>query len=71
MTCERCHGVVLCERVNPFDWWWRCVNCGDRVDRVILRNRAEQGAALARQRDAERRDMREWADWFAPTARAR
>ena len=71
MTCLRCRGLVLCERVNPFDRWWRCVNCGDRVDRVILRNRAEQGAALAMQRDAERRDMREWAAWFAPAARAR
>ena len=35
------------------------------MDRVILRNRAEQGIVLARQRDSMERGQQDWAAWFA------
>jgi hypothetical protein len=46
------------------------MQCGERIDGAILRARAEQAAALAMQREAEQRDVKEWALWFArmPTA---
>ena len=51
-------------------WWWRCVNCGERVDRDILRNRAEQEASVADRAAAQERDLREWAQWFSSPAPA-
>lgn len=46
-------------------WWWKCLNCGERLDGLILYQRAEQAAALAMQREAEQRDLKEWSVWFA------
>lgn len=66
MTCTRCHGLLLPEPVyRRFNWWWKCLNCGDRVDGVILRHRAEQDAMLAERQLAQERDLKEWAAWFA------
>lgn len=66
MTCDRCQGCMLREYVyERGPWWWRCYACGDRIDGAILRARAEQAAALAMQREAEQRDVKEWALWFA------
>jgi hypothetical protein len=65
MACLRCHGLLLQEhRSKRGAWWWRCVNCGELVDRVILRNRAEQEADLAFRREAMERERHEWADWL-------
>lgn len=66
MTCTRCHGRLLREHIyHRGRWWWRCYACGDRVDRVILLNRAEQDAVAAQRREARERDLKEWASWFA------
>lgn len=46
-------------------WWWKCLNCGERVDGAILLNRAEQELAEARQRESMERDLKEWSEWMA------
>jgi len=66
MTCLRCDGHMIRDslyREGP--WWWRCYACGERVDGVILRNRAEDDASQIRQREWQDRDRQEWADWFS------
>ncbi len=70
MSCTRCHGLMIMESIPGFDrWWWRCVQCGDRVDRIILRNRAERAAVADQLRTARYRDLREWSRWFGlPTS---
>lgn len=67
MTCDRCQGRMLRERIcrSGMCWWWRCYNCGERIDGAILLHRAEQAADQAAQRDAAQRDLREWALWLA------
>lgn len=66
MTCDRCQGCMLREHIHRRGpWWWKCVNCGERLDGAILYQRAEQAAALAMQREAEQRDLKEWSVWFA------
>ena len=66
MTCARCHGLSVKE---PFGkrghWWWRCLSCGDLVDAIILRNRAEQEAFVAERTAARERDIKEWSAWMA------
>ena len=65
MTCHRCHGRLWREHLyRRGAWWWRCFNCGERVDQFILRNRAEQEAALVDRRLAQERDLKEWAAWL-------
>ena len=45
MFCSRCHGLMLNDQVYDPDEAilnlpiWRCVNCGETVDSLILRNR--------------------------------
>lgn len=66
MICERCQGCLVREHVYRHGpWWWRCYNCGERVDRAILLRRAECAAAEACRREAEQRDLKEWAEWLA------
>jgi hypothetical protein len=65
MTCLRCQGFLVQEPVGRRHiWYWRCINCGERVDRVILRHRAEQAMDRAWRGDAERRNLLEWAAWL-------
>jgi len=45
-------------------WWWRCYACGDRVDGVIFRNRAEDAVARLEHREWQEREMLEWAQWM-------
>ena len=48
MDCERCNGWMMPERRVGYSAGdelilglpWRCVNCGNVVDSVIIRNRA-------------------------------
>ncbi|MFO0773695.1 MAG: hypothetical protein U0172_03405 [Nitrospiraceae bacterium] len=62
MTCERCRGLCVREwwtkqrEKAPRAWWWRCLTCGERVDWMILRHRAEQAhdAAWHAQQDHAR-----------------
>lgn len=44
MKCERCGGSMIKE--NFFDsigggsfWGWKCINCGEVLDRIIVFNR--------------------------------
>lgn len=46
-TCSRCGGLMVFERftqeANRYQtsifWGWRCVLCGDIIDKTILENR--------------------------------
>jgi hypothetical protein len=52
-ACDRCGGIMVetyADLISPSEIGgavilWRCVNCGDYVDRQILLNRTEQGKA--------------------------
>lgn len=46
-------------------WWARCLNCGERMDAELLKNRADQAAQGALLCERQDRDMKEWAAWFA------
>ncbi len=66
MTCTRCQGLSVKERLDKRGhWWWRCLNCGERVDRHILLNRAEQGAFEYDRAAAMERDLKEWSRWLS------
>ena len=66
MTCRRCQGRMIREHVyRRGAWWWRCYNCGERVDRRILLHRAECAAAEEFRRESEQRDLKEWSIWMA------
>lgn len=49
--CLKCTGYTIYEKFyppkgascfeNPF-WGWKCINCGEIIDEVILANRMEQ-----------------------------
>lgn len=65
MTCHRCQGLSVKELLDRRGrWWWRCVNCGERVDGHILLNRAEQAAMEEDLRRAQDRDVKEWSRLF-------
>ena len=50
-ACRRCRGMMVetySDLLSPNDngdavFVWRCVNCGDYVDRHLLQNRLSQG----------------------------
>jgi len=45
--CPRCHGMMVQTYSDPLSpdekgelvFYWRCVNCGEYVDRQVIRNR--------------------------------
>ena len=37
--CSRCGGLLVPDRTEPEEAWWRCVSCGDVIDAVITRHR--------------------------------
>jgi hypothetical protein len=42
MTCHRCEGTMIHEKfygIQEHFWGWRCILCGDIVDRTVLENR--------------------------------
>ena len=42
MKCLRCSGVVIHDKFygpHEYFWGWKCVACGEIVDKVILENR--------------------------------
>ena len=49
MTCPRCEGLMLPERADDSGmdavWLCGCINCGDRLDGVILAHRLLRPAA--------------------------
>lgn len=72
MPCHRCAGLLLREwiyQTREHDphcscWWFRCVNCGERVDAAILRNRAEQAAIQEVRRLASSQELKDWEMWL-------
>jgi ssDNA-binding Zn-finger/Zn-ribbon topoisomerase 1 len=43
--CNRCGGMMVYEKIyygTEHFWVWKCVYCGDYIDRVILENRQIQ-----------------------------
>ena len=44
MRCQRCGGLMVYEKyyysTEQF-WGWRCVHCGEVIDRVILEHRLD------------------------------
>jgi len=41
--CNRCGGNMIYEKIyckTQHSWGWRCVYCGEYIDRVILENRS-------------------------------
>ncbi len=57
VTCRRCHGLMVMDDSVDMDERdglsdvkaWRCVQCGEWIDNVILRNRLIQQGTLARE----------------------
>ncbi len=44
-VCDRCGGLMVSETVYELNGkCWRCLNCGERVDLVILEHRRKGGA---------------------------
>jgi len=40
--CNRCGGMMIYEKIyykTEHSWVWKCVYCGECIDRVILENR--------------------------------
>ena len=53
--CHRCGGLMVQERVfeiGSFDW--RCVSCGERIDRVILAHREVHRPKSLEREEAEK-----------------
>ena len=48
MNCPRCHGLMVYDRIYDPDEGmmelpiWRCLNCGETVDPLIVKNRLRQ-----------------------------
>jgi hypothetical protein len=61
-TCSRCGGVMSNEKIyskTEHFWVWRCIHCGEYVDRVILENRALGDVGGV----PETRNKRKWGSW--------
>lgn len=62
MKCKRCAGLLYREPSNGVmegiadgeSWGWRCVNCGEVVDPVILANRRRMELAAASLAETEK-----------------
>jgi DNA-directed RNA polymerase subunit RPC12/RpoP len=52
MKCSRCGGLMVYENFYTLEianlYEWRCVPCGEIVDKVILKNRSMQGVGAGR-----------------------
>lgn len=52
MNCLKCHGLMVHDRVYAAEEAifnlsiWRCLNCGETVDPLILQNRMRQEQEL-------------------------
>lgn len=54
MTCERCHGLMVSERICDLQGMssdlcangYRCLHCGNLVDATILENRRRSSEAV-------------------------
>jgi hypothetical protein len=52
MKCSRCGGLMVYENFYTLEianlYEWRCVPCGEIVDKVIIENRSIQGVGAGR-----------------------
>jgi len=70
MNCPRCEGLLMSDQVYNADEAvyvlsiWRCLNCGDTFDSIILQNRIQQ----KEQGIMERPKPTIWADHRSPLA---
>jgi len=51
--CHRCGGMMVYEKVyyeTEHVWLWKCIYCGEYIDRVILENRQIQKSSRAKGR---------------------
>ena len=52
MKCSRCGGLMVYENFYTLEianlYEWRCVPCGEIIDKVILENRSMQGVGTGR-----------------------
>jgi len=51
--CNRCGGMMIYEKIyykTEHSWVWKCVYCGECIDRVILENRQIQKSNRERNR---------------------
>jgi hypothetical protein len=59
MECRRCNGMMVGERFygpgDPF-WGWRCIQCGEIFDVVILENRSQSATAEGWSQGASHRE---------------
>ena len=50
MKCSRCGGLMVYENSYTLEianlYEWRCVPCGEIIDKVILENRSMQGVSV-------------------------
>ena len=54
--CNRCDGMMIYEKIyHEADrfWVWKCVNCGECIDPVILENRQFQKSKRKNTRPAK------------------
>ena len=49
MKCSRCGGLMVYENFYTLEianlYEWRCVPCGEIIDKVVLENRSMQGVS--------------------------
>jgi len=70
MNCPRCEGLLMSDQVYNQDEAmyvlsiWRCLNCGENFDSMILQNRAHQ----KEKGNMERPKSTSWADNRSPLA---
>jgi hypothetical protein len=70
MNCPRCEGLLMSDQVYNSNEAlyvlsiWRCLNCGDTFDSMILHNRIQQ----KEKRILERPKSTNWADHRSPLA---
>jgi len=70
MNCPRCEGLLMSDQVYNQDEAmyvlsiWRCLNCGETFDSMILQNRAHQ----KEKGTMERPKSTNWADKRSPLA---
>lgn len=63
INCIRCHGDMIEEDVVSMNdsmsfhrmIIWKCVQCGERIDNVIIKNRILQLKGLQHKRESQRR----------------
>ena len=52
MKCSRCGGLMVYENFYTLEianlYEWRCVPCGEIIDKVILENRSMRGGGAGR-----------------------